>query len=203
MGGSSESWITFIGKSIDELIEAPIGYQFYNYNGRRFLRRLNASDVNTPRLTITNGKIVKYDGQTVSSLSISQINDLAISSTKNQNSTKGIMLGKFDPDLSKVSYNRVAEADNYVYFEMDNWDGIYKLTNESKSEMWKINEKVINNQFNINKPFYFTHNPNDINIVGVGSFYEQEIELLKQLVQQKYNKTAKFNPSGQYWKLEW
>ena len=34
-------------------------------------------------------------------------------------------------------------------------------------------------------------------------FYEQEIELIKQLVQQKYGATAKFNPSNQYWKLEW
>lgn len=75
--------------------------------------------------------------------------------------------------------------------------------NESRKEMWKINEKVVRNQFNANKPIYFSHNPNDINIVGAGSFYEQEIELLKQLVQQKYGKTAKFNPSNQYWKLEW
>lgn len=178
-------------------------YQFYNYNGKKFLRRLNASDINTPRLSVEDGKIAKYDGQTINSLSISQVDDLATSATKNATSTQGIMLGKFDRDLNKVSYNRLAKADNYVYFEMDNWDGIYKLTNESRNEMWKINEQVIKNQFNTNKPFYFSHNPNDIEIVDVTSFYYQEIELIKQLVQQKYNKIATFNPSNQYWKLEW
>lgn len=113
------------------------------------------------------------------------------------------MLGKYDPDLSRISYNRVAKENGYSYFEMDNWDGIYKLVNKSKEEMWKINEKVIKNQFDLNKPFYFTHNPNDINVVGAGSFYEKEIDLIKQLVQQKYGKTARFNRSNNYWKLEW
>lgn len=31
----------------------------------------------------------------------------------------------------------------------------------------------------------------------------KEIELLKQLVQEKYGRTANFNPLNQYWKLEW
>lgn len=88
-------------------------------------------------------------------------------------------------------------------FEMDNWDEIYKLVNESRDEMWQINEQFIKNQFNSNKTFYFSHNPNDINIVGVGSFYEHEIELLIQLVEVKYNKSATFVQSNQYWKLEW
>ncbi|MFN6944820.1 MAG: hypothetical protein ACK4ND_07710 [Cytophagaceae bacterium] len=203
VGKGAGNWIAYIGKNINELAEAPVGYQFYHYNGKKFLRRINSSDLNTPRLTVINGKIIKYDGQTILNLSSNQVNDLAISSTKNSNSSKGIMLGKYDEDLSNVSYNRVAKDEGYIYFEMDNWDEVYKLVNESKDEMWKINEQVIKNQFNLNKPFYFSHNPNDINIVVAGSFYEQEIELLKQLIQQNHGEKAKFIPFNQYWKLEW
>ena len=69
------------------------------------------------------------------------------------------------------------------------------------------NNKFIRNQFEANKPFYFSHNPNDIEIVVQGSFYEQEIELLRQLVKQKYNKIADFKEitinNNKYWKLEW
>jgi hypothetical protein len=195
------NWITNIGKNIDELFEPPFGYQFYNYNGNKFLKRVNTADINTPRLTVINRKVIKYDGQTISNLSIIQVNDIATNATRNANATK-VMLGKYNSDLNQVSYNRAA-GNNYTFFEMDNWDGVFKLVNESKDEMWKINEQVIKNQFNANKPIYFSHNPNDINIIGAGSFYEQEIELLKQLVQQKYGKKAQFNPSNQYWKLEW
>ena len=76
---------------------------------------------------------------------------------------------------------------------------VTRKTQDRVLRLWE----VIKNQFNANKLFYFSHNPNDINIVGVGSFYEQEIDLIKQLVQQKFGKIAKFNPSNQYWKLEW
>lgn len=202
VGKGAGNWVTYIGKNIDKLVEAPVGYQFYNYNGKKFLRRIDASDINNPRLTVKEGNIVKYDGETITKLSTSQINDLAISATKNPTSSKGMMLGKYDSDLTKVSYNRSAGKE-FTYFEMDNWDGIFKLVDESRDEMWKINEYLIKIQFNANKRFYFSHNPNDINIIGVGSFYEQEIELLKHLVSQKYNKTAKFIASNQYWELAW
>lgn len=61
-----------------------------------------------------------------------------------------VMLGKFKPNLSEVSYNRVAGT-NYTFFEMDNWGDIYGLVNESRNEIWKINEKFIRNQFDANK----------------------------------------------------
>lgn len=197
------NWVTSIGKNIDQLTIPPIGYQFYKYNGIKFLRRTNASNVNTPRLGVKENKIVKYDGQTITNFSNKQVNDLALSSTRIPPSSKGFMLGKYDQDLSKISYNRVAESDNYTYFEMENYDEIYKLVNESRDEMWRINEKIIKDQFNSNGPFFFSHNPTDINVVGAGSFYDQEIELLKRLVLEKHGKTAKFIKSNQYWKLEW
>jgi len=74
-------------------------------------------------------------------------------------STKGVMLGKYDDNLSKVSYNRVAKDGEYTYFEMDNWDEIYKLVNESDDEMWKINKQFIDNQKALNKEFYFSQEP--------------------------------------------
>jgi len=199
--GSSNNWITSIGQNIDNLLNAPDGYQFYNYNGKRFLRRLDASNVDTPRLTIKNGKIQKYDGKTIVHLSENQINDLAINATKNANTDK-VMLGKYNRNLNEVSYNRAAGT-SFTYFEMDNWDEVYKLVNESDDELWKINQRFIRNQFDLQKPFYFSHDPNNIIIVGYSSFYKREIDLLKQLVKNKFGKTAKFTPSNKYWKLEW
>ncbi len=195
------SWITFIGKRIDELTEPPTGYKFYTRFGNKWLRRVDASNANTPRLTVKEGKIVKYDGQTIASLANAQISNLALSATKNKNAVK-TMLGKHNKDINQVSYNREAGA-THSFFEMDNWDDIFKLVNESKSEIWKVNERFIKNQFEANNPFYFSHNPNDIKVVEKGSFYQQELLLIKELVQQKYNKTAKFNETGKYWKLEW
>jgi len=54
-----------------------------------------------------------------------------------------------------------------------------------------------------NKPFYFSHNPNNPQVYKIGSSLESEINLLKQLVKQKYNKEAFFIPEGKYWKLSW
>ncbi|BDX37768.1 hypothetical protein CYCD_11230 [Tenuifilaceae bacterium CYCD] len=58
-------WSTAIGKNIDELAEAPKGYQFYTRNEQKFIRRINASDPNTPQLTVRYGKIVQVTGKIV------------------------------------------------------------------------------------------------------------------------------------------
>lgn len=58
-------WSTVIGKNIDELAEAPTGYLFYTRNEQKFIRRINASDPNTPQLTVRYGKIVQVTGNVV------------------------------------------------------------------------------------------------------------------------------------------
>ncbi len=124
-----------------------------------------------------------------------------MSASKNANKDQ-VMLGKFNKELSQISYNRAAGND-YTFFELDNWGDVFVQTNESRDEMWKINEKFINDNFKSGKSFYFSHNPNDINVVVKGSFYDDEINLLKELVFNKYGKEAKFNLINQNWKLEW
>lgn len=57
------NWATAIGKNIDELVEAPVGYQYYTRNEQKFIRRLNASDPSTPQLTVKYGKIVQATGK--------------------------------------------------------------------------------------------------------------------------------------------
>jgi len=61
----SSDWTTVIGKSLTEVSDAPFGYKFYSRNGKIWIRRLSADNPNTPRLTVRDGKIVKYfhDGQ--------------------------------------------------------------------------------------------------------------------------------------------
>ncbi len=53
-----------IGKNINDLKEAPEGFQFYIRGGKKRIRRKNTSDPRTPtRLTVdNNGNIVKYTG---------------------------------------------------------------------------------------------------------------------------------------------
>ncbi len=76
-----------------------------------------------------------------------------------------MMLGKYDEDLSKVSYNRVAKADGYTYFDMGNkWDEAKAIVDDGistswKDEMWKINKKFINNQKALGREFYFSQEP--------------------------------------------
>jgi hypothetical protein len=55
------NWATAIGKNIDELVEAPLGYQIFTKNGSKYIRRIDATDINTPRLMVDEtGSIVKY-----------------------------------------------------------------------------------------------------------------------------------------------
>ena len=57
----SGNWATAIGKNIDELVEAPLGYQIFTKNGSNYIRRRDATDINTPRLMVDEaGSIVKY-----------------------------------------------------------------------------------------------------------------------------------------------
>ena len=122
------------------------------------------------------------------------------SATQNPTEKKGVMLGRFD--YEDVSYVTEAKNGDYTYYSLYNYDDIFKLVNESESEMFRINEKFIKEQFENGNSFYFSHDPNNKKIIE-GKVLEQEIELLKQIVKQKYNKTAKFDPAGKYWKLQW
>jgi hypothetical protein len=50
-----------IGKKISELLTPPPGYNFYTRaNGKKWIRRVNAMDSNTPRLTVRDGVIVRF-----------------------------------------------------------------------------------------------------------------------------------------------
>lgn len=57
------NWATVIGKNIDDLVEAPLGYQFYKRKEQKFIRRLSVSDPSTPQLTVKQGKIVQATGK--------------------------------------------------------------------------------------------------------------------------------------------
>lgn len=57
----TRNWATAIGKNIDELVEAPLGYQIFIKNGSKYIRRIDINDLNTPRLMVDEtGAIVKY-----------------------------------------------------------------------------------------------------------------------------------------------
>ena len=57
---AGSDWTTCLGKNISELAEAPTGYSFYTANGKKWIRQVDASDLSTAKLTVKDGKIVKY-----------------------------------------------------------------------------------------------------------------------------------------------
>ena len=99
---------------------------------------------------------------------------LAEKATKNADDatiTK-VMLGKWDNGLPS-SY--VARAgDEYAYFQLDEWDELLDLVDGSDDEIWKINKHFLDEQDNLGKSFYFSHNPNDAT-----GFFKDEIDYLK------------------------
>lgn len=42
------NWATAIGKNIDEFVDAPLGYQIFTKNGSKYIRRIDATNINTP-----------------------------------------------------------------------------------------------------------------------------------------------------------
>ena len=60
-------WIEYLGKNIDDLPVPPDGYKFFHRNGKKFISRKNASDVNTPQLTVKDGKIVLKNKKAIES----------------------------------------------------------------------------------------------------------------------------------------
>jgi hypothetical protein len=154
--GVLNNWAASIGKNIDDLQTPPEGYQFYHHNGKKFIRRTNASDIETPQLTVKDGKIVRYDGKTITAFTTEQIASILKSATKNPNCNK-VMLGEYTNDAS--SYNIRALNEGYTYFEIDNFSEIASKVNYNDDEIWRINKMFILEQKRQNKEFYFSHNP--------------------------------------------
>lgn len=80
---------------------------------------------------------------------------------------------------------------------MDNWDEIYKIVNESDDEMWEINKQFIDNSYNQNKPFYFTHDP-----LKADRFFKKEVDYLTDKLKRN-GKIISYMKEGNYWKAIW
>lgn len=190
-------WVNVIGKRIDTIENPPEGYSFFTHNGKKFIRRIDAKNPETPQLTVKDGIIVRYDGKTIKEFTKEQIETIVFEATKNPEAKK-VMLGKYSPKLNEISYDRTA-GNEYSYYELDNWNSLYSLVDENFEQMFRINEQFIRNQFSLGKSFYFSHNP----LQPEGHSYPQEINLLKQLVKISYGKEPSFIKEGTLWKLTW
>ncbi|WP_227021022.1 fibronectin type III domain-containing protein [Arenibacter algicola] len=154
---STSDWTSVLEKNIYDLAQPPKGYQFYTRNGNKWIRRIDASDLNTPRLTVKDGKIVSYTGATIGSFTVIQIRDYIELTTKNADANK-VMFGMWDGGGAS-SYVTKA-GNNHTYFDFgEKWDEAYKLVNESDDEIWRINKEFIDQQRAANKEFWFSHDP--------------------------------------------
>ncbi|MDG4977697.1 hypothetical protein, partial [Lactococcus lactis] len=89
------------------------------------------------------------------------------------------------------SYDQTAFRAGNTFFSMGSkgWDAIVKKINEAgivkqvdvDNEMWRINQKFLDNQIRQGKNFEFTTNPESLK---PGSFGEKEYNYLKEM---KYN----------------
>jgi hypothetical protein len=103
-----------------------------------------------------------------------QIDDYVLKSTKNSDKGK-VLLGKFEGETNPSSYNKRAENEGYIYFQLDDWEEAYKIV-VSDDEMWRINKEFILKLKSKSIPFYFSHNPLDPKYVK--GYYKREIDLL-------------------------
>ncbi|WP_046287384.1 fibronectin type III domain-containing protein [Zobellia galactanivorans] len=189
---STNDWTSALDKNINDLTLPPKGYQFYTRNGNIWIRRIDASDLNTPRLTVKDGKITKYTGGTIPRFTIVQIGDYIKLATKNGNAKK-VMLGMWDGGGPSSYITRA--GNNYTYFDFgEKWDEVYKLVNENDDEIWRINKEFIDRQRAANKEFWFSHDPfspkNE-------QFYAREINYLIDLG------VTDFVKENDLWKALW
>lgn len=120
-----------------------------------------------------------------------QIKELALSATQNPDSKK-VMLGRYIEN-SDSSYN-VKAGTEYTFFELRNWDEIYRQTGFEYDQMWRICERFMKNQMKHGKDFYFSHDPND----PKGRGFSMEVSYLK-----KEKKRIRFIRTGDLWKAVW
>ena len=84
------------------------------------------------------------------------LTEFAEQATLNPNSNT-VVLGKYMKD--GISYVKVAEERGATYFQVRNWG---ELSSEfGNANMWKINEKFLEQQINAGKNFILSHNPAD------------------------------------------
>ena len=116
--------------------------------------------------------------------------------TKQGNKSK-VMLGKFDNGRSTGYVARAGTE--YTFFDMGNkWDEAFNLVNKSDDEIWRINQKFIDNQKALGKEFYLSHDPS----VATG-FYYREVQYLTKPVNQGGLGGTVLNQGNNLWKIVW
>lgn len=124
-------------------------------------------------------------------LTLAQVRELALSATQNPDSKK-VLLGRYFAH-SDSSYN-VRAGKEYTFFELKDWDEIYKQVGFNYSQMWRISKRFMKNQMKQQKDFYFSHDPNNPG----GKGFSMEVAYLK-----KKKKGIRFVRKGNLWKAVW
>ena len=80
-------------------------------------------------------------------------------------------------------YNTFAEHNNYSYFKMsdDMWAQLEKETFHNYDEMWKVNQKFLDEEIRAGKEIILTNNPYEKYLFEDGSkrFFQRELDYLK------------------------
>jgi len=97
------------------------------------------------------------------------LDSLLSEATKNPNANN-VVLGKYS--RTGISYNTTAERRGATYFQLDNWDDLLKIM--VKDDLWQINRKFLDQQWNAGKMIYLSHDPWD----ATGSFEKELLYLI-------------------------
>ena len=97
-----------------------------------------------------------------------EVDEFAKAATKNPDSKK-IILGKY-VENSPLSYDVIAKEGNYTYFNLDNWNEAFEMVGKNRDEMWRVNEKFLDDQIDKGKEIFFSHDPWKAN-----GYFEKEV----------------------------
>ena len=142
------------------------------------------------------GRFVGWGASGAGRFTSKQIDDYVALATKQGNKSK-VMLGKFE-NGGALGYKARAGTE-YTFFDFENkWDEAYNLVNKNDDEIWRINQKFIDNQKALGKEFYLSHDPS----IATGFYFREVQYLTKPIVQGGLG--GKIQKQGiDLWKIVW
>lgn len=108
------------------------------------------------------------------------------------------MLGKFDNNGPTSYINRAGSDHTYFDLGKDGWSQAESLVDGNMDEMWKINQKFIENQKNLGKEFFFSHDPQ-----FATGYYLREVNYLTKPISQGGLGGNVVNQGNSLWKVVW
>lgn len=148
--------VKWIDGEVDEVVEVLQDVTYANVDGK---------EVKGVLQVVKKGDDI---GFRLAKFTTKEVDEFAKAATKNPDSKK-IILGKY-VENSPLSYDVIAKEGNYTYFNLDNWNEAFEMVGKNRDEMWRVNEKFLDDQIDKGKEIFFSHDPWKAN-----GYFEKEV----------------------------